>query len=384
MILSLLYALVPVAIGGALAALSGRERGWMGPLRTLALTAALALVLAELLPAAAVSLGGMALLAFAVGLLAPMLAERIGEQVVVAVRFPGLELAFLGLLGHQLIDGLQIGAATELTDGGLPVALTIAAHSAPLVASAVFGYSTRLGWHAAFFRVWMLAAATAGGVVLGHLSGTAWFEPVAPWGQAVMAGLLLHILSHDLSANPPQRTRDRILDMLAAGAGIFLPVMLMASTEHHESDHHAELEFTEVLSALALTFGPVLVLLLGVLVLFARRSRPLLAALDVVFQLLGPWIVAGLLLMAWGLVWLPGGPLVFAALPHLTGPISQLSLLLLVGLTLRGVWMVGTRGWLQTLFGAHDHSAHSHHHDHSTHSHHHDHHAEAPTDEAGS
>ncbi len=379
--LSLLYALVPVAIGGALAALSGRERGWMGPLRTLALAAALTLVLAELLPAAAVSLGVMALVAFAVGLLVPMLAERIGDQVVVAVRFPGLELAFLGLLGHQLIDGLQIGAATELTADGLPVALTIAAHSAPLVASAVFGYSARLGVRSAFLRVWLLAAATAAGVLLGHLSGTAWLAPVAPWIQAVMAGLLLHILSHDLSANPPQRAAERALDLLAATAGVAVPLLLMSDAGHHEHGLHGDLEFPAALSGLALTVSPVLLLLLGVLVLFARRSHASIAALDAVFRVLGPWILAGLLLGAWGLVWLPGGPEVFAALPHLGGPLAQAAVLLLLGLTLRGMWQAGTRGWLQTLFGAHDHDhdePDGHSHGGHTHDHGHDHAGEHP------
>ncbi|MFT5684320.1 MAG: hypothetical protein ACI8RZ_005261 [Myxococcota bacterium] len=383
MILSLLYALVPVAIGGALAALSGRERGWMGPLRTLALTAALTLVLAELLPAAAVSLGAMALVAFAVGLLVPVLAERIGDQLLTAVRFPGLELAFIGLLGHQLIDGLQIGAATELSADGLPVALTIAAHSAPLVASAVFGYSARLGTRSAFIRVWLLAAATAAGVVLGHFSGADWLTPVTPWIQAVMAGLLLHILSHDLSANPPQRIPERVLDLLAAGAGVALPVLLMAESDHHDHSLHGALEFPDALSGLALMSGPVLVVALGVLVLLARRTRPVVSALDAVFGVLGPWIVAGLVFSAWGMVWLPGGPEVFAALPRFDGPVSKVSVLLVIGLALRGMWQAGTRGWLQALFGgAHDHSTHNHDHHEHEHDHDHDHdHVDHPADE---
>ena len=125
MLLSLLYALAPIAAGGALVLVVGRGQRWMGPLRTLALTAALALVLAEILPTAVTGLGALAVLVCAAALLLPMLAERLGEHAIASVRAPGLELAFGALLLHQVIDGLQIGAARELTEGGLAVALTL-------------------------------------------------------------------------------------------------------------------------------------------------------------------------------------------------------------------------------------------------------------------
>ena len=368
MLLTLLYALAPVAAGGALASFSGREKGWMGPLRTLAITAALALVLVELLPAAAVVLGAKALIAFAVGFLLPMLAEYIGENVLIPAYPAGLELAFFGLLGHQIVDGLQIGAAEELTEGGLVVALTIAAHSAPLVATAVFGYVSRLGVAVARRRVWWLALATTVGVLLGHLSGVGWAAPVTPWIQASMSGLLLHILSHDLSTNPPQSALDRTLDLLAALAGLGLPVLLLTVADGHVG--HSHLGFLPVLVDLARLTGPLLLVVLTAAVLVLQRRTSLRSALDAVVQKLGPWILAGLLLGAWSMTWLPGGEALWHSLPHVDGLIATTAVAALMVVLMRGLWQTGTRRWFQALIGSshgHDHEGHHHAHHHAEH-----------------
>ena len=364
MLLTLFYALVPVAAGGVLASFSGRERGWMGPLRTVALTSALALVLVELLPSAAIALGAKALIAFAAGLLLPMMAEYFGERVLIPAHPAGLELAFFGLLGHQIVDGLQIGAAQELTEGGLVVALTIAAHSAPLVATAVFGYVSRLGVAVARRRVWWLAGATTVGVLLGHLSSVAWIATAAPWIQASMAGLLLHILSHDLSVNPPHSTLDRTLDLLAAGAEIGVPVLMLTVADGHVG--HSHLGFLPVLDDLARLVSPLLMVLIAAAALVLWRRSSLRSAIDLVIQKIGPWILTGLLLSAWGMTWLPGGDALWHSLPQADGPIATLSLTVLLALLAHGVWQTGTRRWFQALLGSsHVHKHGERHHAHS-------------------
>ena len=80
MLVAILAAVIPVLVGSLLATsprLLSPSR--LGPARTFALFAALAVVLAELLPGAAEKTGALALGLFAVGLVLPALAERVAR-----------------------------------------------------------------------------------------------------------------------------------------------------------------------------------------------------------------------------------------------------------------------------------------------------------------
>ena len=342
----------------------------MGPLRTLALFAALAVVLAELLPGAAMGLGWLVLPAFGLGLLGPVLAERISDRLTSNTPHAlGLELAFVGLMGHQMTDGLQIGTAEALTEGGLVVGLAIAAHSAPLIAAAVFSTVGRLGAPTALRRLAWLTAATAVGVGLGHLAGAEWMSPITPWVQGIMAGLLLHILTHDLSSDPPQNLSQRVLDLAAVFLGVIGPVLLLDSHNHgHHPADHSHLNFPDALSALSLGLAPaaLLVLVLVVGVRSTRQKQPVGDVLLSVFDAAAPWGVGLLLLVTWGAVWLPG---LVGFVPESTpGLLGMGSVAVLAVLVLRGVWTVGVRGWFLPMSGEHDHEhgpSHDHSHEHA-------------------
>ncbi|MBW2258600.1 MAG: hypothetical protein JRI25_28975, partial [Deltaproteobacteria bacterium] len=144
MALLLLYALVPVLVGVAFAFAPGLDRRFLGPLQTGAIAAALTVVLAELLPEATSTLGVAALGAFAAGLAVPVGLEVFGRRLA-RVRRKGrhgfaLEAAFLGLMVHQVGDGLQVGAAGVIEDG-MSVIFAVAAHTTPLIAVTVLAYA---------------------------------------------------------------------------------------------------------------------------------------------------------------------------------------------------------------------------------------------------
>ena len=221
-----LYALLPVLLGGGLAAWAGRPGPWVGPLRTGALASAVVVVVLALLPEAAHELGGWALVAFAVGLVGPMVLQRLKGP-------SSLDLAFWGLLLHQVLDGVQISAAEVLSQGGLVVALALAAHTTPLVASVGFSDRKRLGLRRALVRTGLLGLATAVGVVLGMQTASEAFHPFTPWVQAGLAGLLLHVLTHDLSADRPTGA-FRLVELLAACLGLVLPAALLMDHGHTE------------------------------------------------------------------------------------------------------------------------------------------------------
>jgi len=200
MLSSLLFALTPVLLGAGLAFLPGASRS-LGPLRWVAILAAGFVVFAEMLPEAWEVLGAPSLALFAAGLLVPAGlewavarsdrpgAEARGEGV-------GLEMAGAGLTLHQLADGLQVGAAGVSEVGGPGLILAIAAHTAPLIAVAVLGFVEHSGRRGALLRAGLLVLATGIGVAVGHSGAGGLSETMTACLEAGLAGLLLHVLTH--------------------------------------------------------------------------------------------------------------------------------------------------------------------------------------------
>jgi hypothetical protein len=261
MALSLLYALIPVIFGAALAAAPGLDRRALGPLRTLALAAAVAVVGGALLPEAASALGGWTAAAFLLGLLGPVLAER-AASAWLDREGGGLALALPALALHQLSDGLQVGAAMATSDDGAVVALAIAAHTAPLLAAVALTWAGLFGPRGALARVAALAGATALGVAVGSGAGAAPLAGAAPWIQAGLAGLLLHVLGHDLGEDPPLTPGQRALDLAALGLGLAGPLALMRG---HGHDHGPLVALQEAAVAHPLVAAAALVLAAWVL-----------------------------------------------------------------------------------------------------------------------
>ncbi len=189
--LALLSALVPVAGGIAVGWGVGEREAWLKPARVVALVAALAVAGLVLLPESAAHVGWLAALAtFAVGLLAPTLLE-------VGARRAGLDLhgtsnlAVAGVVLHQGVDGFEIGASHALQVGAWGVTIAIAVHSVPLVSALV----VELG--GSWFTTFLILLGTALGVVAGFIAPHA-SPGLVTWLPPLVAGLLVHLLLHDL------------------------------------------------------------------------------------------------------------------------------------------------------------------------------------------
>src|SRR4051812_10796433 len=171
-LLALLVAVLAVALGAALTAVSGARPTVLGLLRTFAATAAAAVVLTHLLPEALSGAGLWGAVAFLGGLLGPLALHRLTERLarrrhdLSPVRL-ALEAGFIGLLVHHVGDGLGIGAYAALPGGvlaHLDVILALIAHTVPLVAVVTLAYRSEYGLTIALRRAAALAAASAVGV----------------------------------------------------------------------------------------------------------------------------------------------------------------------------------------------------------------------------
>jgi hypothetical protein len=209
---TLAVAVVPVALGVAVAYVPRLGERVVGLTRVVALVAALVVVLVVLLPDAAAVLGPEALVGFSVGALGPVAVDRGWKRLRRRLRPAeeaaeegahhhehglGVEVAFGGLLLHQVVEGFELGA---LGPAGipLPLVLAIAAHTTPLVAAAVLGFALHDGRRSANLRALALIGVSAAGVAAGTVASAGWPPTVSAWIQAVLAGLLLHLLGHDL------------------------------------------------------------------------------------------------------------------------------------------------------------------------------------------
>jgi len=191
-LVSLACALPPVLLGSA-AVLVPQGAGAVRAgkvLRWVALAAAVAVIVLDLLPEAFEAGGPTVAPVFLAGAALPWVAGRVTRQIEI-----GVELAFLALVAHQLIDGLQIAAARAL-GASLAVALAVAAHAAPIVIAALLGYAEHDGRTVALRRAVWLGVGTVAGVAIGAQAGNGWMEPIAPWLTAGLAGLLLYVVGH--------------------------------------------------------------------------------------------------------------------------------------------------------------------------------------------
>jgi uncharacterized membrane protein YraQ (UPF0718 family) len=213
--------LVAVAAGTLLALAGGARPRVLVPVRSFALAAVLVAVIAHLLPGAIEAGGPWTLAVFAAGVAAPQLLGRLGKQHARVVT----ELGFVGVVLHQIGDGLVLGALSDHWD----VVIAIGAHTVPLAAAVTLGIVAIRGRRAAVGRAAVLAAATIVGVVLASSGSPMIATEVSPWVNAAVAGLLVHLLSHDLPT-PPRTGTEPLIEVLAIAAGVAVP--LLAAHDH--------------------------------------------------------------------------------------------------------------------------------------------------------
>src|SRR4051812_19975641 len=193
-------------------------------MRTFATLAAVAVVVTHLLPEALGELGALSILLFFVGWFTPALAHFIGQRSTQG-RAPHavLEAGYWGLVVHHVADGIGLGTYTRLpADQGshVDVVVALAAHTVPLIAVVSLAYRTTFGARSALLRSLGLALASVFGIALSGLVARDTIERFAPVIAAVAAGLLLHVVTHDLKEGTAVTPLARLLDLCVAALGV--------------------------------------------------------------------------------------------------------------------------------------------------------------------
>jgi uncharacterized protein len=275
----LLVSLVCVGVGGLLGLVpGGSARTWAGPVRTFAFVAAMAIALGELLPEAIAGGGVVTLLAFAAGWGVPVGLERLARRLrqgqgnasdAGGMGRWGLEAGYIGLLAHQVVDGLALGTAMGPAFAETRVSLTaaIAAHSVPVAALVAIAYRDRRGLRSALWRVAGLGAAMALGASVMGAGGVAPPSALAPWLSAVVAGMLMHIVVHGWRVPSPTTWPARAMEVLAVAAGLLIVAIPWAT---HGEGHSVRDDMVHHGLDIALDTAPAL--LIGLLVAAALQT----------------------------------------------------------------------------------------------------------------
>lgn len=189
-------ALLPVLLGIALALTPWFRRELLRPAKLVAVIAVVVVLVFVLLPHSFAAEGWLAVAVFLVALLAPLGLERLALRAGLG-HGVAVELAFAILLLHQVVDGFEIGTAHALGTAPWAITLAIAAHSIPFVGAILLGVAQRRGGRSMLVRGGALLVATALGTVLGY-ELPSHVEEAIGWLPALVGGLLLHVVWHDL------------------------------------------------------------------------------------------------------------------------------------------------------------------------------------------
>jgi uncharacterized protein len=231
LLLALAVAALAVALGALLALLPATSARSIGPIKSFALTASLAVVLTHLVPEGFAALGAVALLVFVLGTLLPIGLESATRAIwrrQSGHSLVALEAGYVGLLVHKLGDGLGLAAYSGPVAGGLPqldVMIALAAHTVPVVAVVQLAFESRRGRRAGLLRSLGIGAAIAVGIMAAGVVPAELVTRASPWVAALVSGLLLHVVMHDLTASPPESAADRTLDLGGALLGASVPLL---------------------------------------------------------------------------------------------------------------------------------------------------------------
>lgn len=317
MFLACLIAVASVFVGAALGLSKRAGPDVLGPVRTFAFAAAAAVVVAVFVPESMETLGALALLPLAAGFFAPLGLERLTSRSKRHVRGKGaaLEIGFVGLVVHQIGDGLGMGSFTgPLHDdhSHVDIFLAVGGHTVPIAALVVLAFAEQKGRAVALRRAFGLALSVVAGVVVARMTGVSLES--STWGgvlSGVVGGLLLHIATHDMGDALPRTHAGRAIDLAAAAAGVLVVVAGGHGHEHGAHAAHAAEQGGHGLVEALLAIAP---FLLGAMIVAAtgdpRRDRgPLdargIAAGALVLVPLGASAAAPLVaaLVAVALVW---------------------------------------------------------------------------------
>jgi len=316
---------------GAFLGLILKDRGWgIAALKGLMASFMGGLIFLHLLPHAYELLGARSLLFVLGGFLFMVLIEKIAARAGMdhhdgQQRFFTAEMLWMGLILHQLTDGVGLAVASTSMAGDEHMALAVLAHRVPVAAVVIWLFHRQGGLKKAWLRIAAMGLATIVGALFAERLSSLINNGVVDVFYAFIAGSFLHLLTHDFLDHHAHSTRDRRSEFLAFVAGIALLIFtenLFGGGHGHGAGHD---HGTETLGA----FFPALLVLV-------RETSP--------YLLLG-LIISGLLhayMPMSPIAWLQkGGPLKQSAKGMLFGlplPICSCGVLpLFLSLARKGV-----------------------------------------------
>lgn len=220
---------ISVALGTALGLWQRFARGVTNPIRTFAVVAAALVVGLSLLPHAIASEGLLGLAGAALGFIAIPAIEQLVRAAFRGLHADAvrLEVGYAGLLLHRFGDGV----AMSVEGHGHDLLFALGAHEIPIVALVTLAYARRGLCHA-LLRAGILGLSSSLGC---------WFVTALPaeawhgwhgWADAIAAGILVHIVAHEVSTEALKTLGARALDVIAAALALL--IVFLPAGEHAE------------------------------------------------------------------------------------------------------------------------------------------------------
>ena len=212
-------------MGAALGLVAPGRGRFLDAVRTFAIVSAVAVVVGRLIPSAIDKGGPVVLLAVAASFLAPWLIER-------AVREDpehdhsstmGLELGYWGLMLHKVGDGFALGSFTSEAHAGHQhgdVLTAVAVHAVPVTALITLAFTAAHGPRSGIRRAIGLAIGGSIGVIVARQTSLGTWAPAEPWIEAIVSGLLLHVVTHDWAREHERPTLPGWPQVIAIALGV--------------------------------------------------------------------------------------------------------------------------------------------------------------------
>ncbi len=214
-----------VAAGAVLGLMAPGRGRLLDAVRTFAIVSSVAVVVGRLIPDAVGEAGPLVLLAAAASFLTPWLIERAAHEDPEHDHSStmGLQLSYWGLIVHKVGDGIALGSLTGASHAGHEhgdVLTAIAAHSVPVTALITLAFTSAHGRKSGIRRAVGLAIAGVVGVVVAQQTTLSTWARGEPWIEAIVGGLLLHVVTHDWAHEHEQPALPGWPQVIAIALGV--------------------------------------------------------------------------------------------------------------------------------------------------------------------
>jgi hypothetical protein len=218
-IVILTISVVVLLLGPLIHRVARRHRATMAALDSFVVVAVVGLVMLEVLPRGLQLAGWPAFAAALLGLLAPAIAEGPLRMAAGGAHRAALALTTVGMALHAFTDGLAL--ATGHADGSHGLEVAIIAHQLPVAVAAwwLLAPSSQL---VATVAMLMMGAATFAGYFAADASFAVLDDRWLGLFQAMIGGLLLHVVAHRSQTTGDARAAASVGGLLGLGLLVVL------------------------------------------------------------------------------------------------------------------------------------------------------------------